>query len=135
MRTKIIGLVITLAISGLIFTTPKCHIRNDRPDPNCTPGALLNVTVAQICTPGYASKVRNVPQAKKQQVLRAYGLKSNPGEIDHLISLELGGSNDLTNLWPQTNYKDKDKLENLLHRQVCEGKLSLPKAQALIKGN
>jgi 5-methylcytosine-specific restriction endonuclease McrA len=25
-------------------------------------------------------------------------------EIDHLISISLGGSNDIKNLWPQTEY-------------------------------
>lgn len=56
-------------------------------------------------------------------------------EEDHLISLELGGSpTDPKNLWPESyttipNARDKDKVENYLHKQVCSGALSLKEAQ------
>jgi hypothetical protein len=42
-------------------------------------------------------------------------------EIDHLISRELGGADEVANLWPQSyggqpwNAVLKDKLENRLH--------------------
>jgi hypothetical protein len=41
--------------------------------------------------------------------------------VDHLIPLELGGSNDIANLWPQSyvtvwNAHMKDRLENRLNR-------------------
>ena len=54
--------------------------------------------------------------------------------MDHLISLELGGDNQSTNLWPepyygQCNARDKDRLENELHRRVCSGAMSLKQAQ------
>jgi hypothetical protein len=58
-----------------------------------------------------------------------------------LISLELGGSNDIGNLWPQSyrtepwNAHVKDKLEDRLHMLVCAGKLSLPDAQKAIAGD
>ena len=56
-----------------------------------------------ICVPGYTKTVRDVPQPLKEQVYRSYGVTSRqPGEyeIDHLVSLELGGSNSARNLWP-----------------------------------
>jgi hypothetical protein len=51
-------------------------------------------------------------------------------EIDHIVSLELGGSNDIANLFPEKRdvspgYKVKDKLENKLHDLVCDGKFTL----------
>jgi hypothetical protein len=51
-----------------------------------------------------------------------------------LISLELGGSNDISNLWPEAadptpGFHQKDQVENYLHKQVCDGKLSLKQAQ------
>ncbi len=103
-----------------------------------TPGATLPVASGDICVSGYSEKVRNVPADLKQQVYAEYGITSHqPGEyeIDHLISLELGGSNSLKNLWPQSyitqpwNAHVKDKLENELHDEVCAGKIDLPTAQ------
>ena len=51
-------------------------------------------------------------------------------EIDHIVSLELGGSTDIANLFPEKRdvspgYKVKDKLENKLHDLVCDGTLTL----------
>jgi hypothetical protein len=101
---------------------------------------MPNVTKADICKSGYASSVRNVPDSVKNAVYAAYGIKSHtPGqyEVDHLVSLELGGSNDISNLWPQAaspkpGFHEKDKLENYLHDQVCSGAISLAAAQAQI---
>lgn len=57
-------------------------------------------------------------------------------EVDHLISLELGGSNSIKNLWPEPGFPNpKDKLENRLHAMVCNGQLSLLQAQRAIGGN
>jgi hypothetical protein len=111
------------------------------PDPALTPGAALDVTAADICMAGYSKRVRNVPVAVKREAYANYGVRTHePGEyeIDHLISLELGGSNSLRNLWPQSfrthpwNAYVKDALENELHRRVCAGTIDLTKAQAAI---
>jgi hypothetical protein len=108
------------------------------PDPKMTPGATLPVATGDICVSGYSKKVRNVPNDVKEQVYAEYGITSHkPGEyeVDHLISLELGGSNSIKNLWPQSyvtqpwNAHVKDKLENELHNEVCSGKIDLPTAQ------
>ena len=55
-------------------------------------------------------------------------------EVDHLVSLEVGGSNAITNLWPEPyagrwGARTKDVLENRLHDLVCGGDLSLKAAQ------
>jgi hypothetical protein len=67
----------------------------------------------------------------------------SPGdyEIDHLISLELGGSNSIKNLWPEShrtspwNAQVKDRLEDKLHELVCSGQLDLKTAQQAIASN
>lgn len=114
------------------------------PDPARTPGDTLEVTAADICMPGYAKKVRNVPIAVKRRVYASYGILTHePGEyeVDHLISLELGGSNSIRNLWPQSyrtfpwNARVKNALENELHRRVCAGTIDLSKAQRIIAQN
>ncbi len=118
--------------------TSGCVSRNSLPDPACTPGAVFpNATAADICTPGYSSKVRNVPTSTKDKVYAEYGITSHdPGqyEVDHLVSLELGGSNSIANLWPEPaepppGFHEKDKVEDYLHTQLCDGKLSLQQVQ------
>jgi hypothetical protein len=108
------------------------------PDSARTPGAILEVTAADICVPGYSRRVRNVPAPVKRGVYASYGIRRHrPGdyEVDHLISLELGGSNSQRNLWPESfhtspwNAHVKDDLENELHRRVCNGTLDLAVAQ------
>lgn len=109
------------------------------PNHALTPGATRPVTLKSICTPGSSGKARAVSAATKRAVYAAYHVTPRPGayEVDHLISLELGGSNDLANLWPQPyfgkqNAHDKDRLENQLHAQVCRGSVSLAAAQHAI---
>lgn len=111
------------------------------PDSARTPGAIFPVTRTDICTPGYSRAVRNVPSAMKRDVYASYGITHHePGEyeVDHLISLELGGSNSKRNLWPQSyrtqpwNARVKDALENRLHSMVCSGQISLTDAQHAI---
>ena len=66
---------------------------------------MFDVTIQDMCTPGYSKKVRAVPRALRIQVYRKYGItSSNPGDyqLDHLIPLSLGGSNSIRNLWPQS---------------------------------
>ena len=114
------------------------------PDPKLTPGDTFDVTVQDICAPGYSRKVRNVPAEMKREVYAEYGVTSHgPGdyEVDHLIPLELGGSNSIKNLWPEShrtspwNAQVKDGLEGKLHELVCSGQLDLKTAQQAIASN
>jgi hypothetical protein len=115
-----------------------CRSRGLLPDPACTLGAIFaGATVSQICTPGYSRSVRNVPESLKPSVYAEYGIASHvPGsyEVDHLVSLELGGNNGVANLWPQGSpgYHEKDGIENRLHDAVCAGTVSLRAAQLQI---
>jgi hypothetical protein len=84
--------------------------------------------------------VRNVPDSEKNQDYAEYGITSHATgqyEVDHLVSLELGGSNDIANLWPELanptpGFHQKDQVENYLHDQVCSGAISLNDAQVEI---
>ena len=116
----------------------------DLPDHRLTPGAILTTDATTVCVPGYAHLVRNVSAATKRAVYAEYGIASHrPGEyeVDHLVSLELGGSNSIANLWPESywtqpwNAHVKDKVENKLHELVCAGRLSLNEAQREIATN
>jgi len=108
----------------------------DLPRHGLTPGVAFAVSRTRVCTPGYASSVRDVSDAEKQAVYDRYGVTWVPyqHEVDHLISLELGGSNAIRNLWPEPyagrwGARTKDVLENRLHELVCDGRLSLASAQ------
>lgn len=120
--------------------------RGLRPDrrATCTPGAVFaGATAPQVCTPGYSTRVRSVSTPTKTAIYLAYGIRRHPPfayEIDHLVSLELGGSNSPRNLWPQPEHTGgsysaatKDRLENRLHTEVCSRTISLRTAQQRIR--
>lgn len=96
----------------------------------------MTTDLATICKSGYSRSVRNVIGAEKAQVAAAYHFTgpSASVEYDHLISLELGGSNDPKNLWPEpiADAHIKDGLEAHARSEVCKGTLSLTDVQARI---
>ena len=119
------------------------------PDPVATPGAI-NPAVTQeniketICVSGWTKTIR--PTVSYTNKLKKQQLKAGPYqsdqppsafELDHLISLEIGGNpTDPKNLWPQLwNPADgigahkKDNLENQLKKLVCAGTITLAEAQ------
>jgi hypothetical protein len=114
-----------------------------------TPGAINPCVKAKtICAPKFTTKpYRGSPPSKK--VMAAYNQaypgyekavlndKELPGrtvnkktegrkEIDHVISLEMGGADDILNLWPQpfqsvtAGAHDKDRIENMTKEELCE---------------
>jgi hypothetical protein len=113
------------------------------PDRRCSPGAYYSgLSKKSICSAGFhASSIPHLKDAEKRRVKQEYGLApksyGNKLEIDHIVSLELGGSNDIANLYPERatfsdhspGYHIKDKLENRLHDLVCAGEMSLASAR------
>ena len=119
--------------------TQDCRL-GPNPDRRCSPGAFYSrLTRPVICAGGFrTSSIRNVPQSEKFAVEREYGLAAGyygrTLEIDHIVPLELGGSNAIANLFPQRaaahpGYAAKDRLENRLHRLVCAGTMTLGAAR------
>jgi hypothetical protein len=124
--------------------TSGCVASGGLPDSACTPGDIFSTaTKDQICVSGYSSSVRNVSESEKEQVYAEYGIASHTAgeyEVDHLISLELGGSNDVSNLWPEAaspkpGFHEKDGVEDHLHSLVCSGAVTLAEAQREIAPN
>ena len=112
------------------------------PDPKLTPGVAATTSARTICAKTFRTRdERHVTLATKRKICRLYHVEHCPKygamEIDHLISLELGGADDPRNLWVQfaPDYKRKDKLEGFLHRKVCKGELELKDAQRCIVKN
>jgi hypothetical protein len=117
------------------------------PDPRCTPGAV-DPAVTQgnlrstICRPGYTKTVRppesQTERFKFEVAYPAYGdPHSKKTELDHLVSLELGGANDAANLWPETPPPPHPQgtVGNPLHAAVCDGTVTLKAAQNAIASN
>ncbi|HSP37733.1 MAG TPA: excalibur calcium-binding domain-containing protein [Frankiaceae bacterium] len=84
-----------------------------------------------------------MPQSTRLAVFASYGVPYATHasyELDHLISLELGGDNAADNLWPEPldgpgGAHVKDGLENRLHSLVCSGRIGLAEAQRAIAGD
>jgi hypothetical protein len=122
----------------------------DVPDSEKTPGAVRKgLTKEKICSVKWGKDERHVTAAMMQQVFTLYGYSGNDDpkcvpagkrrcEIDHLISRELGGADEVSNLWPQSygsspwNAVLKDKLENRLHKEMCAGRITLKAARDML---
>ncbi len=116
----------------------------DKPDFKKTPGKIANTDLSVVCVPGYSSKVRNVPESLKDKVYDIYNVpKKERGDykgkqiskIDHLVPLMIGGSNDVSNLWPHYfnvpsgfGVLKKNQIELYLRDQVCGYKMTQQEA-------
>jgi hypothetical protein len=122
------------------------------PNPAFTPGAIDPAVTPQnlqstVCVKGYTAKVR--PDKKytnrmKRQQLRQFNYADrNPQnyEQDHLIPLSIGGNpSDPKNLWPQPRAgqwgaEQKNDLEFVVYKMVCNGDISLAEAQQRVARN
>ena len=143
-------LCLFLTAQMLLAATPGIY-----PNSRLTPGVVANVTQEQVLKVGFTKDARHVTDKDKWLVLVRYGLakgdfdraKLSPllrqYEIDHFISLELGGANDIRNLWPEPyalavkgetlGARQKDVVETGLHRMMRRGSLTLRQAQAIIR--
>lgn len=108
------------------------------PNRRLTPGATRAVSAQDVCAGTYHNEARLVPASTQRAIFMEYGMagaKAKDYELDYLITPELGGSDDIRNLWPEPysstlwNAHVKDALEDRLHEMVCDGRLDLPTAQ------
>lgn len=116
-----------------------------------TPGvARTDITQENVCATKWGKDKRLVSEKMKKQIFANYGYSGNNDarcivdkngrhcELDHLISRELGGADDVNNMWPQSyggewNASMKDRLEDKLNKLVCQEKtMSLIDAQTAI---
>lgn len=120
-------------------------------DLGVTPGAVRTISKHDVCEGGSTKQFRNTTEKMKNEAYAQYDVdkhvplphagsgvfKAPLYEIDHLISLELGGADEVDNLWPQPYYqhpgaREKDTVENWLHKEVCSGRIDLQEAQRAI---
>ncbi len=153
-------LILVLLLTAPLAAQQTAHYGKDGaytlPDARVTPGAvnvqlvadttgkphMVNGVEANLCAKDFRTGPwRKVSESEKKKACAEYGAQSCPGpdwELDHLISLELGGSDGLANLWPQPILQARLKdhgTEDPLPKLVCAGKISLKDAQACISSN
>ena len=99
-----------MSLALIALAAPRAAAISNTPDPELTPGAT-RPTVTQatihstICRDDYSRTLRTLPVKAKAKVYEQYDVamddRGDPYIIDHLVPLELGGSNTIRNLWPQ----------------------------------
>lgn len=153
--TRFLAFLVVLAFTGC---TPAAYAQvtpNTEPNPSLTPGVSRDppLTVEVLCATKWGQDHRAVTEAMKASVYHAYGftgpkdprcIPDHPGsataktcEIDHRISRENNGADDVRNLWPEPyggpwNAHDKDRLENAVHADLCQGRKTLDQVQAAL---
>jgi hypothetical protein len=109
------------------------------PNKSLTPGAARPVTLAEVCAASDNDLDPTVSPSLQKAVFEEYGIqaqkRSAQYQIDYLINPQLGGTNDIRNLWPESyadgqwNARAKDELERRLQQMVCAGTVDLTVAQ------
>lgn len=108
------------------------------PRPDLTPGNARAITVDEVCGGRPLRLGPRVAPWVPRQVFESYGAdfsRAADYELDFLVTPELGGTSDVSNLWPQPfratpwNAHVKDELERLFQAKVCDGSMSLATAQ------
>lgn len=132
----------TLTLDGVSYAAP---------DKTCTPGATNpTLTLSVLQHKGFKTKCERdkaTSASRKAATYVWYGItkpSNNTGqrmvcELDHLISIEIGGADTIDNIWPQCGpsrvvlknryFKQKDLVEDYLADQVRAGNMDLKDVQ------
>lgn len=113
------------------------------PNPQLTPGKLCDRPTTYRYPEHIAYCDRDVSYDSKELIIARYdqqlgyhinSLNRGDFKIDHYIPLCAGGSNDITNLWPQHKsiYNITDPVEPLVCEKMLAGKLRQADAIKLI---
>ncbi len=142
-RGKAVLVVLILMVFVVNYPFLDALLQNFFPYSDSLGANVLTTNPNVVCVKGYSSSVRDVSLQLKKQIYQNYGIPfpqpTGKYELDHIIPLELGGSNSITNLQLELNgtlgYHEKDLVENYLHDQVCSGNMKLVDAQKAIYKN
>jgi hypothetical protein len=143
MMNLVVGLVSAAAMTAAIGVSADTTGQIGLPSSYLTPGDARKVSKEQICAPGYAASLKPTKESTMVDAFSRYGLrdgKSTTEVLDHLIPVELGGTDSPENLWPEPakgewNASQKDALEQKLVAMVCDGTMTVKQAQTAIKKN
>ncbi len=130
------------ALALLIVLQAAAAAAQQLPNLKLTPGVTRPLSTKVVCGTKWGKDARAVTLSMKRQVFAAYGIPWSEHaayEVDHLVSRELAGADDVKNLWPEPWHltidgkemgaRQKDRAENATHKAVCAGTISLKDAQ------
>lgn len=135
-------LVLTLVFSAL---TAGANDRFPRgPVESMTPGSLCENSPIRRYPEGIVYCERDVDTQLKREIIKMYDrqfgysigqMNRMDFKIDHFIPLSIGGSNDISNLWPQHKsvYEKTDELEFLLSQKIAAGRIKQIEAVRVIR--
>ncbi len=113
------------------------------PDPRLTPGSYCKSPDGHRYPERIPYCERQVSKGTKWKVIETYNRELNYDidrgnraqfKIDHMIPLCAGGSNEVSNLWPQhqTIYEITDPLEGIACEKMAAGRLQQKRAVELL---
>jgi hypothetical protein len=138
MRRFIGAITILVAACGSTQTAPAAAAprlmsgAHAHADPALTPGAVdYRQTTDSLCHKKLPA--RTVTSAQNDRVYARYGIAAAARKwyvLDDLLPREVGGLNAEANLWPEPKAEasSKDRVEGQVHRDICAGKITIPKA-------
>jgi hypothetical protein len=104
------------------------------PNSKFTPGETVNAMLSWVCN----HFLDSLPPSKSNMIkaYSNYNINVNDSnyKLNYLIPISLGGANTVKNMWPIpiNEWFEKNKIENDIFYNVCNGKLSLKEAQILL---
>lgn len=136
-RAAYVLCVFAVAVGSLVVWQSSRTSLAFSPNPKLTPGVVLPLTEAAVCSTLPAKRSHEQLAAIGKEIFKKYGVRDPEDgnyQLDYLIDPDLGGSDDAGNLWPQPysaswNAHVKDALEAHLRELVCTGQLTLAEAQ------
>ena len=129
-RVLAAGLGLVVCLPPTLLASQDIHVL---PMPDVTPGKVQTYDLGYVCSHVIKDR-RRVSKSDKAAAFAEYDVPVQDRHlyvIDHLVPLDIGGSNDLANLWPQgaTEAKLKDRLERRLGDLVCSNRADLATVQ------
>lgn len=110
-----------------------CRLDKKQADPKCTPGETVPAERTLLCMDQELSQTKPVKPSKTtwRKVKKAYRVNSRTLKPNLLIPVRLGGAPSQANTWPlgKKQAAKKRRADYKLWREMCDGKISLNKAQ------
>lgn len=120
-----------LLITVLVTTLSSGTLPNRKFTPgDINPFVMLN----WVCNHYIDSFPPSISDVKKAYANYGISISDVNYKLDYLIPISLGGENSVKNMWPQTTrqWLAKNKIENDMLFDVCNGKVSLSEVQILL---